>query len=1065
MGYRRRRPVRRRRRRAARLQRELNVVIDASESSDVDEGAPFFDYIAEIALDCDNDGFYDFTRSRNAANDPLDMVFDLSLQDQANCGLQGGGVLNTVVVRARDALGAANTDSATVQIYGRDPVALAESNAGQAGCGQAVTFTCANSTHENRRDNPAIVACRWDFDSDGVVDAAGDLATDIDFAFDGFGDFTVTLQVVDADGRTAEDTLEVIVQDGNNPPTAALVGPVDARAGQGITLDASGSTDGDPGCGDSITYNISFVDKDGNNVSIDSLEDQIELTPAQVDSLLANPTDPDNLQPVALVTLTVTDSFGQTAEDQAQIRVFGDGPIADLSASAQQVGCAAEFNLDASGSEHGDPNGQLANFSFDLDGDGNYETDNGANPVLAASITERGDSIFGVRVTDGDGKSDTAATTVTMTFQNQAPLADAGPDYDTAVINGNPLPIDLDASGSRDPNEPCDSIVTFAWDLDDDGQFDDADGAIIAGYTNAAWQPGAVQIINVQVTDADGLSSVDQALIRVQDEPPPDVALVAPVAGARACGPGNEVVFDVSDPEGDVVTVTASVGAQQIGTVDIDTPDDGSDARASIVWDASGFANGDYVITVEAADPKGGVDEVTSDDFAVENADGDADGVFDCLDNCPADANTNQDDTDGDGEGDVCDADTDGDGVDNNVDNCLLDANFDQADNDADGLGDVCDDCDDDPDNDVDGDGICGDVDNCRNTFNPAQTDDNADGFGDACVDPNVEIDEGVDLGEGVVVEAGAEIGQNAQIGDNAVIQHNANVMVDANINAGANIGEGAVIAPHVDVGQDAAVGDNVVIGDRANVGENVIIGNDANVGSAVVIGDNSEIGAGSDIEFSAQVGADADIGADVFVGASVVGDGVDVGDNAWVGNNNDIGDDCVIEAGAAIWDRVTLGPRCFVGANRIIENDVFTGADVSIGAVTNNALTIGVGTRIGDGTSLGVDAYTYGGLADIGMRNAIGNGVIVGGFWFGLQSTYGHDNIVGDNAQLWVGQSMGNNNQVGANTQLQTSCATGNGNVFGPGIAIGPNAVFGDGNTVNISLPGAADYGSNNVY
>ncbi len=77
------------------------------------------------------------------------------------------------------------------------------------------------------------------------------------------------------------------------------------------------------------------------------------------------------------------------------------------------------------------------------------------------------------------------------------------------------------------------------------------------------------------------------------------------------------------------------------------------------------------------------------------DTDTDGDGIFDSVDNCPADANADQTDTDGDGQGNVCDftpnGDTDGDGVDNLADNCPGVFNPGQEDNDADGLGNVCD--------------------------------------------------------------------------------------------------------------------------------------------------------------------------------------------------------------------------------------------------------------------------------------------------------------------------------------------------------------------------------------
>jgi len=72
-------------------------------------------------------------------------------------------------------------------------------------------------------------------------------------------------------------------------------------------------------------------------------------------------------------------------------------------------------------------------------------------------------------------------------------------------------------------------------------------------------------------------------------------------------------------------------------------------------------------------------------------ADSDADGVPDVRDNCVSNANSDQQDVNANGRGDVCD-DFDQDGVVNSKDNCIDNPNQNQKDTDSDGSGDVCDD-------------------------------------------------------------------------------------------------------------------------------------------------------------------------------------------------------------------------------------------------------------------------------------------------------------------------------------------------------------------------------------
>jgi len=129
--------------------------------------------------------------------------------------------------------------------------------------------------------------------------------------------------------------------------------------------------------------------------------------------------------------------------------------------------------------------------------------------------------------------------------------------------------------------------------------------------------------------------------------------------------------------------------------------------------------------TISSVENKTDILTVTSI-LSTIGSDYDGDGILDPVDNCPTTFNPDQADTDGNGEGDVCE-DSDGDGILDFEDNCIFIPNPDQADADGDGEGDVCEDADD--------DGIIDSKDNCINTPNIDQADSDGDGIGDVCDD------------------------------------------------------------------------------------------------------------------------------------------------------------------------------------------------------------------------------------------------------------------------------------------------------------------------------------------
>jgi hypothetical protein len=114
---------------------------------------------------------------------------------------------------------------------------------------------------------------------------------------------------------------------------------------------------------------------------------------------------------------------------------------------------------------------------------------------------------------------------------NSPPVADAGGPYTT----DEGTDVTLDASGSSDPDGDA---VTYEWDLDNDGAFDDATGATATFAT--VGQDGVFPVV-VRVTDPDGASDTDETTVTVNN-----------------VAPSVSVATDVPRDEGDTLTLSGS---------------------------------------------------------------------------------------------------------------------------------------------------------------------------------------------------------------------------------------------------------------------------------------------------------------------------------------------------------------------------------------------------------------------------------------------------------------------------------------------------------------------------
>jgi PKD repeat protein len=167
---------------------------------------------------------------------------------------------------------------------------------------------------------------------------------------------------------------------------------------------------------------------------------------------------------------------------------------------------------------------------------------------------------------------------------NQPPVADINGPY----VGDEGSPIVFDASGSSDPDG---TVVLYEWDLDNDGQYDDATGV----NPNYTWNDDYSGTIGLKVTDNDGLTDTDSTAVTVNN--------VAPTADAG----GDQTVT-----AGDTVNFTGSM--TDPGWLDTHTYEWDFDASDGIQVDATGqtptyiyYDAGVYTVTLTVADDDGGV--------------------------------------------------------------------------------------------------------------------------------------------------------------------------------------------------------------------------------------------------------------------------------------------------------------------------------------------------------------------------------------------------------------------------------------------------------------------------
>ncbi|HEU0024210.1 MAG TPA: PKD domain-containing protein [Thermoleophilaceae bacterium] len=435
------------------------VDFDASSSTDdaaLSDGG--FDW------DLDDDGSYDDATGRQISH---------------SFGSAGS---KTVGLRVTDSEGESDTASDTVNVAALNaaPQAAFDFTPSRPNPGQSVSFDGSGSSD----DGPLLpTAFAWDLDGDGSFDdALGETPT---FSYGSPGTRTISLRVTDAFGVQDIESHSLTV---NAPPVAAFdFSPSSAETGESVSFDASDSSDDTSLSGSAYAWD--FQD-DG---SFDATGEQVDHSFTGAGTMT--------------VRLRVTDSGGLSTTTTRTITIAAPNsppqPSFILGPTRANVGQPVGF--DAAATTDDEPLAESA-FQWDFDGDGDFDAQ---GRVVGTTFSSPGSKTVTLRVTDADGASATTSRTLTV---NPPPSA----AFDFSPSNPDVGdPVSFNAAASTDdlalPNS------SYAWDLDNDGAFDDAVGQT----TSASFATSGSKTVRLQVTDSDGATDVATETVAVAANPAP----------------------------------------------------------------------------------------------------------------------------------------------------------------------------------------------------------------------------------------------------------------------------------------------------------------------------------------------------------------------------------------------------------------------------------------------------------------------------------------------------------------------------------------------------------------
>ncbi len=459
------------------------------------------------------------------------------------------------------------------------------------------------------------------------------------------GSDTFTYTITDAAGATSNPaTVTITVTPVNDAPVTINDNGVGFTINEDSSFTTANALANDADIDDPIDPASILIDTTGTTGAvINNLDGTFTYTP----TINFNGSD--------TFTYTITDAAGATSNAATvtiTVTAVNDAPVTindngigfttneDTSfttANALANDNDVDHPLDP-GSVAIDTTGTVGNVTNNLDGTFTY----------TPTINFNGSDTFTYTITDAAGATSAPATiTITVTAVNDAPVAidDNGIGFttnedtplttpDVTLNDSDPEDATIDHATLTIVTNPANGAVvyngdgTFTYTPDADSFNDDSFGY---RFTDSGSLPSNEATVSIVVDP-------------VNDAPRPTDDVLSVDLGSSATT--VDVRLNDVEPEGDVLTVTAVTDGAD-GTVT-------NNGDGTLTYSHNGSANLSDSFTYTVEDPQGAPTVANVLVTVVIPEDGD--GVPFASDNCPKDFNPLQNDTDGDGIGDVCDA-------------------------------------------------------------------------------------------------------------------------------------------------------------------------------------------------------------------------------------------------------------------------------------------------------------------------------------------------------------------------------------------------------------------------